>query len=272
VSVRRPAQGAPGQHFLRSSRLVAELVRDAGVAPGDLVVDVGAGTGVITRALVDTGARVVAVEADHRLAAALERRFGGSNVTVVAADACRFAWPTEPFAVVANLPFAGSRAILAGMLDDPTSELQSVDAIVQWELAQKEAAVWPATLRSTFWRAWHDVAIVARLSRRAFAPAPSVDAAVLRVTRRRSPLLPPGEHLSYRRFLERAFRSNAPLDRALRGLASRRELRRLAPALGFDENAKPRDLDARQWARLYSFASRSDGGRPRSRSRGRVSS
>ena len=174
--------------------------------------------------------------------------------------------------MVANLPFAGSGAILAGLLADPTSDLRSVDAIVQWEHAQKEAAVWPATLRSTYWRAWNDVAIVARLSRRAFAPAPSVDAAVLRVTRRLRPLLPPAEHRSYRRFLERAFRSNAPLDRALRGLATRKELRRLAPVLGFDETARPRDLDARQWASLYAFAARSDGGRPRSPSRGRVSS
>lgn len=271
MSVRRPAPGAPGQHFLRSSRLAAGIVRDAGVAPGDLIVDVGAGTGVVTRALVDAGARVVAVEADHRLAAALERRFDG-EVIVVATDARRFAWPTEPFSVVANLPFAGSGAILAGLLGDPTRELRSVDAIVQWELAQKEAAVWPATLRSTYWRAWHDVAIAARLSRRAFSPAPSVDAAVLRVTRRALPLLPAWGHRGYRSFLERAFRSNAPLDRALRGRISRRELRRLAPVLGFDESAKPRDLDARQWASLYAFGARSGEGRPRSRSRDRVSS
>jgi 23S rRNA (adenine-N6)-dimethyltransferase len=255
VSVGRPTQGAPGQHFLRSSRLAAGLVRDAGVAPGDLVVDVGSGTGLITRALVEAGARVVAVEADRRLASALERRFDERDVIVVAADARRFAWPTEPFSVVANLPFAGSGAILASLLGDPTGELRHVDAIVQWELAQKEAAVWPATLRSTYWRAWHEIAIVARLSRRAFAPAPSVDAAVLRVTGRPLPLLPTAEHRSFRHFLERAFRSNAPLDRALRGQISRRELRRLAPVLGFDETARPRDLDARQWASLYAFAS-----------------
>ena len=53
---RRPAQGAPGQHFLRSSRLAAELVHAAGVVRGDLVVDVGAGSGILTRALAETGA------------------------------------------------------------------------------------------------------------------------------------------------------------------------------------------------------------------------
>jgi 23S rRNA (adenine-N6)-dimethyltransferase len=273
VAVRqRPARAAPGQHFLRGSRLAAGFVRDAGVAPGDLVVDVGAGTGVITRALLDAGARVVAVESDRALAAALRRRFERRDVTVVEIDARRYEWPREPFSVAANLPFAGSRAILAHLLRDPASELLHADVIVQWELAEKDAAVWPATLRSTYWRAWLELAIVARLSRTAFVPAPSVDAAVLRVTRRPTPLLPADEHPRYWRFLEAAFRSNTSLDRALRGRVSRRELRRLASVLGFDDAARPRDLDARQWAGLFEFVSRSRAARPRSRSRAPASS
>ena len=268
----RPAQGARGQHFLRSSRLAAELVRDAGVAPGDLIVDVGAGTGMITRALVEAGARVVALEADRALAAALRRRFDLHDVTVVEVDARRYEWPREQFSVVSNLPFAGSRAILARLLRDPASGLRRADVIVQWELAQKESAVWPATLRGTYWRAWLELAIVARLSRTAFVPAPSVDAAVLRVTRRPVPLLPADAHPRYWRFLDAAFRSNTSLDRALRGQLSRRELRRLASVLGFDDSARPRDLDARQWAGLFEFVSRSGAARPRSRSRSRASS
>ena len=59
---RRPAWGAPGQHFLRSSRLAADLVEEAGVACGDLVVEVGGGTGMLTDALARTGARIVVLE------------------------------------------------------------------------------------------------------------------------------------------------------------------------------------------------------------------
>ena len=74
---RRPARAARGQHFLRSSRLAAELVREAGVAAGDVVVDVGAGTGLLTRELAAAGARVTALELDPALAADLRRRFAG---------------------------------------------------------------------------------------------------------------------------------------------------------------------------------------------------
>jgi 23S rRNA (adenine-N6)-dimethyltransferase len=255
VAVRqRPTRDARGQHFLRSSRLAAELVRDAGVEPGGLVVDIGAGTGVLTRALVDVGARVVALEADPALAAELRPRFAGRQVTVVAADARRWAWPLEPFAVVSNLPFAGSGGILSSLLRDPRGGLRRADVIVQWELAAKHAAVWPATMRATYWRAWFDVAIVARLARSAFSPPPSVDAAVLRFTRRVRPLVPPDEHERYRHLLAEAFRAQVPLQRALRGRLTPRELRRLASLLGFDPASHARDLDARQWAGLFSHA------------------
>ncbi len=262
----RPPRGAPGQHFLRSSRLAAELVADAGIAPGELVIDIGAGTGVLTNALANAGARVTAVELDPALAADLRRRFADRGVEVVEADARDWRWAREPFSVVANLPFTGSGAILGGLLADPATGLRQADVIVQWELAQKQSAVWPATLRSTYWRAWFELAIVARLSRSAFSPPPSVDAAVLRVSRRASALVPPSEHRSYRAFLEEGFGAQDRLSRALRRRISPRQFKRLAAVLGFDPDARARDLDARQWARLYAAAT-PDGGRPRSRSR-----
>jgi len=257
VAVRqRPSQGAPGQHFLRSSRLAAEIVKDAGIAPGDLVVDVGAGTGVITRALLDAGAEVVAVELDPGLAADLRRRFAPRGARVVEDDARSWTWPRDPFSVVSNLPFTGSGEILSSLLGDPTRRLEHASVIVQWELAEKQAAVWPATMRATYWRAWFVIAIVGRLARSAFAPPPSVDAAVLRFLRRHRPLVPPDEHLRYRKLLADAFRAQAPLRHALRGQVTPRELRRLATHLGFEPGSRARDLDAYQWAGLFDYARR----------------
>lgn len=249
----RPARGAPGQHFLRSSRLAAELVRAAGVGPGNLVVDIGAGTGVLTSALVDAGAHVVALEADSALVAGLRRRFDGRDVSVVETDATRWSWPKGAFSVVSNLPFAGSGAILSSLLRDPRSGLSHADVIVQWELAQKHSAVWPTTLRGAYWQAWFEVAIVARLARSAFSPPSSVDAAVLRFGRRTRPLVAPEQSPAYWEFLASAFHRQTPLGRALRPHLTPRELRRLAAVLGFDASARPRDLDPGQWAHVFEF-------------------
>ena len=114
---RRAARRAPGQHFLRSRHWAADLVAEAGVAAGDLVVEIGAGTGVLTSALAHAGADVVAIERDPALAAQLRTRFDElASVEVVECDAAGFDWPGQPFVVVANLPFARSGAIVANLL------------------------------------------------------------------------------------------------------------------------------------------------------------
>jgi 23S rRNA (adenine-N6)-dimethyltransferase len=188
------------------------------------------------------------------LAAGLRRRFAERGVRVVEANAGTWSWPGQRFAVVANLPFSGTGAILDSLLRDPGTALCQADVIVQWEFAEKHASVWPATLRSLYWHAWFEPAVVARLSRRAFTPVPSVDAAVLRFARRSEPLVPVDLHSRYRRFLTDAFHARAPIASALRGKVTPRELKRLAPVLGFDASSCPRDLDARQWAGVFAFA------------------
>jgi 23S rRNA (adenine-N6)-dimethyltransferase len=225
-------------------------VRSAGVEAGTLVLDLGAGGGILTRALVDAGARVEAVELDPVAAARLRDRFAGRpRVDVRVADAAVLVPPREPFAVVANLPFAGGTAILRSLLDDPRVLLTQLDAIVEWGLAVKRTAVWPSTLVGCTWGAWYELDLVRRVPRTCFAPPPSVDAAVLRAVRRREPLVPVAEAATYRALLRRAFAAQAPLDRAF----PRAVVHRAAHELGFDPRGRARDLDTRQWAALHAL-------------------
>jgi 23S rRNA (adenine-N6)-dimethyltransferase len=243
----RPQTRGRGRHFLRSSKLAAELVRAARVQRDDLVLDLGAGAGALTAPLARQARRVVAVEIDVDLAATLERRFPA--VEVIAADARRVPLPREQFKVVANLPFGGATAILKRLLD-PRVPLEFADVIVDWHVANKRAAVWPSTQLSTYWGAWFELSVARRLARCVFAPPPSVDAGVLRIVRRADPLVPIGERRRYAAFLARGYRDG------VRAVVPRRQLRRRADELGFTHAAKARDLDARQWAVLYDTAVR----------------
>jgi 23S rRNA (adenine-N6)-dimethyltransferase len=238
----RARRSVAGQHFLRSSKLAAEIVRASGLGPDDLVLDLGAGTGVLTAALARVARAVIAVELDHELAERLRSHFG--RVRVLEADARSVELPRQPFRVVANLPFDCGTDVLRRLLD-PRVPLVSADVIVQWELALKRTSVWPATQAAVEWGAWHELALVRRLPRCCFAPRPAVDAAVLRATRRTVPLVAPEHANDYRRFLRAGFRGG------LRAVVPSRQLKRLADELGFARDARPRDLDARQWASVF---------------------
>jgi 23S rRNA (adenine-N6)-dimethyltransferase len=224
-------------------------VREAGIAPGDHVVDIGAGTGVITAALADAGATVTALEADRSLAATLGRRFGGRNVRVVHADAGRWPWPADPFSVVSNLPFAGSGAILDRLLD-PRGALVRADVVLEWGAARKRCEVWPSTARSVVAGAFFRLVVERRLAPACFEPPPSVDAAVLVAERRERPRVEPADAQEFAQFVRAGFAAPR-LAVGLGAYLAPRRLRRLADALAFGRDAVARDLDARAWSALY---------------------
>jgi 23S rRNA (adenine-N6)-dimethyltransferase len=229
---------ARSQHFLRSGRLAAELVRDAGVGADDLVVDLGAGSGRLTAELARVARRVVAIELDAHFADRLRGRW--PNVEVVCGDACAVQLPTDPFRVVANLPFDRTTDLLHRLLDDPLLPLVRADLVVDWRVAWKRGIPWPSTMNGVVWGAYYELGVARRLVRDAFEPPPAVDAGVLVCRRRRQPLVALELAGAYRAFVADGFRGG------LRSVAPSRLVNRVGRRA-----SAARDLDPHQWAELY---------------------
>jgi 23S rRNA (adenine-N6)-dimethyltransferase len=178
-----PAGGKPpwGWHRL-ADRWADQLVADAAVTPGELVLDIGAGTGAVTAPLVAAGARVIAVELHPGRLAALRNRFAAvPAVTVVRADAGDLRLPRRPFRVVASPPYAVTALLLRRLLA-PGSRLAAADLVLQRAAARRWAdGRAPGAGR---WLADYAVTLGRPIPRSAFAPPPAVASTTLRIRRR----------------------------------------------------------------------------------------
>jgi 23S rRNA (adenine-N6)-dimethyltransferase len=250
------------QNFLTDSRAIAGLVAGARVEPGDLVLDIGAGNGLIAQALAQRGAQVRAIERDPALVHRLRTRFGpDSGVTVVPGDVLTVPLPREPFAVVSNIPFGITTKILRRLLGDAPGRLRRADVIVQAEVARKRGTGGRGTLLNAIWEPWFEFDAGMRVPRAAFRPQPRVDGAVLIVRRRERPLVEQELRREYEAFVTAAFGGARPtvasaLARPMGGVRAvpRSRFGTLAGDLGFGIDALPSQLEVGQWVGLFAAA------------------
>jgi 16S rRNA (adenine1518-N6/adenine1519-N6)-dimethyltransferase len=192
------ARKSLGQHFLFDLNLTARIARAAGPLGDGTVVEIGAGPGGLTRALLLAGARrVVAIERDPRCLAALAELAAAypGRLEVVAGDALALdpvALSGPPRRIVANLPYNIATALLLRWLGQ-IDEYESLTLMFQREVAQRLAAPprSPAYGRLSVLVQWLcEVRIVFDVPARAFVPPPKVDSSVVQLVPRQRPLAP----------------------------------------------------------------------------------
>jgi 16S rRNA (adenine1518-N6/adenine1519-N6)-dimethyltransferase len=183
-----------GQNFVIDANTVRRIVRIAGVTEGMTVVEVGPGLGSLTLGLLETGASVIAVEIDNRLADQLphtvEAAACGAPLTVVTADAMTItALDPAPTVLVANLPYNVSVPVLLHFLETfPT--LSSGLVMVQAEVGQRLAAppgskVYGSPSAKAAW--YGDFRLAGNVSRQVFWPVPNVDSVLVAFERHEQP-------------------------------------------------------------------------------------
>ena len=170
-----------------SGRILDRIVAAADLVADDHVVEIGPGSGVLTRRLVKRSGRVTAVEMDPELAAALPSRLGHpSGLTTVQADARSvdlnsLAGPETPYKVVANLPYYAANPIVRRFLES-THKPSLMVITVQQEVARAMAAEpGQMSLLSVAVQLFAEPAFVCAVPPEAFRPPPKVTSAVIRL-------------------------------------------------------------------------------------------
>ena len=178
-----------GQNFVVDPNTVRRIARLADVGPGDNVVEIGPGLGALTRALIETGASVAAIEVDRGLAAMLRDEVVPLGVELFEADALRFDWSQlasrAPLVLVANLPYNIATPLVVELLAGVES-IERMIVMVQREVAERFCAE-PGT--DAFGAVSLKIASLARarivgaVPRAVFLPQPKVDSSLVSIER-----------------------------------------------------------------------------------------
>ncbi len=179
-----------GQNFLTSIPARLAIASAGNLSSSDVVLEIGPGKGFLTRALLDTGARVVALEKDRELIPILSETFSkelqSGTLTIVEGDALEFdvsdsVLLQSGFKLIANIPYYITGAILSRYLSMPQPPTDMV-VLVQKEVAERVVARDnKESILSLSVKVYGDAKIVYRVSRGSFNPIPNVDSAVLQI-------------------------------------------------------------------------------------------
>lgn len=183
-------RGLRSQNFLVSRDLVRSLIRGSSITSRDTVLEVGAGSGILTEELLHAAREVVACEIDSRLIAALCDRFKGvGNLRLFQRDFLELQLPKEPYKVFANIPFAITGEVVRKLLQAAQPPLDC------YLVVQKEAAckfiIRPGanTMAAVLYYPWWTIEVTYRFRRTDFAPPPHVDCVLMRCQPRPVPLV-----------------------------------------------------------------------------------
>ena len=245
-----------GQNFVVDPNTVRKVVRDAGVAEGDVVVEVGPGLGSLTLALREAGAHVVAVEIDAGLVRALTDVVGDDpDVRIVHADALDVDYAdlvrTPPAALVANLPYNIATPLLMTALR--AGVFSRLLVMVQREVGERWIAAPGDPLHggvSIKIAALANASIAARVSRKAFYPVPNVDSVTVLLTARPEPVAADVDSLFAlvdAGFAQRRKRLRNTLSRLGHEPAA---VEAALIAIGLPVGARAEELDLAAWLRL----------------------
>jgi 16S rRNA (adenine1518-N6/adenine1519-N6)-dimethyltransferase len=250
---------ARGQNFVVDPNTVRRIARLAGVGAGDRVVEIGAGLGSLTLALVETGAAVTAIEVDPGLVPALRSVVEPAGVTVVEGDALRLDWASllgsDRWILVANLPYNVATPLVADLLDGVPA-ISRMLVMVQREVAERLAAgagddaYGAVSVKVAYWAT---AKVVGRVPATVFHPMPNVESALVRIDRRPAPAVGPDVDPEW---LFRLVRAGFGQRRKM----LRRSLAALVPAeaftaAGIRAEARAEELAVEDWGRLAACTS-----------------
>jgi 23S rRNA (adenine-N6)-dimethyltransferase len=242
------------QNETTNGKLLKSLIDRTSITKGDLVYDIGSGTGNITEALLAKEARVISIEKDARLYHKCRERFLGRDAASIHhADFLNWEYSGYRYKVFANIPFIQTADIVKKLLSGNTPP-QDCYLIMQKEAALKYAGIPKETLSSLMIKPKFWVDIVFYFSRKDFYPPPAVDIVLIQFEKRQCRLIPEDCYEMYRDFIVYCREGgHSTIEKALKNIFSYEQLKQVAALSGLDLHSRPLELNCMQYLCIFQF-------------------
>lgn len=241
-----------GQHLLHNKRLLNEIVNKSKLTKRDLVLELGAGKGALTKILSEKSRQVLAVEYDKKFVDKLEAIASVlDNIKVIHQDILKISLPREPFVIVSNIPFAITTDIMKMLLNNPNNGLQRAIIIMEKGAAKRFTSNRVKDPYVMAWRMWFDLSIERGISREHFSPPPKVDSAMVSIVRKKNPLVSYKNVKALHLLLDFGLKyPNAHIDGLFRAIFTAPQAKKARLAINGTPDKVINSLSTEQWAIL----------------------
>jgi 16S rRNA (adenine1518-N6/adenine1519-N6)-dimethyltransferase len=250
------AKQSLGQNFLMHQATADRIADAAGLTKDSVVLEIGPGTGMLTRSLLERAGHVIAVEADRELVPELEDSFAepikAGQLQLPLGDIRTFDLSQLPegYVVVANIPYYITGEIIRTLLT-AGSKPRSVTLLVQKEVAVRIARSKKESLLSLSVKAYGTPVYKFTVPRGAFRPAPKVDSAVLYIGSIRPPFEKPAQEVRFFEILHAGFaHKRKRLGKNLESVADAETVQKAFETCGISANTRAEDVALPVWEQL----------------------
>ncbi len=240
-----------GQNFIKSRRLVSELLAETDLTKDDVVVEIGPGKGIITEQLCQIAGKVVAIEKDHLLISNLRERLKTyENLSIENVDFLEYKLPNERYKIVSNIPFSLTAEIIDKIVESDNLP-ESIYLIMQKEAADKFTGVDKETQSSILTKPWYEIEELGEIDRTNFTKKPQVKIVFVRFILRDNPLIPDVDKDDFRKFVKYGFGQWQPtMTKSYKKVLTFEQLKRIEGMLKI-QNLKLTEVSFDKWLVFY---------------------
>lgn len=242
-----------GQHFLNDKTLIEEMIQIADIRKNNMVLDIGAGKGALTRPLSEKAGRVIAIECDSGLSKQLREKLSGlSGVKILEMDFMNMPLPGNPFKVVSNIPYSLTTNILGKLMDNPCLAFKSGVIMTELGAARRFTKTMQPDPRIIAWASWFQLEIVRNADASSFIPPPRVKSCVIKVTRQKNAIIKPMHHRRYLAFLDKHLsHPEMSVSNSMKKTFTWNQVSRICKDAGINKNAPVISLTPGQWGLFF---------------------